>query len=72
MGKKGTVIIENTRGYHKGTSVILGKRMLLQFEFSINPNCAPYLNNINITHLNDKLKNNINLYPYTYQLVKYN
>jgi len=33
-GKKGTVILEDTRGLHKGHLVTAGDRLMLQFEFS--------------------------------------
>lgn len=33
-GKKGTVFIEDTSGFHKGKHLISGERLVLQFEFS--------------------------------------
>lgn len=33
VGEEGTLIIENTKGFHKGTNVKQGKRFLLQFLF---------------------------------------
>ena len=33
-GKKGTLIIEDTRGLHKGKNLEEGDRLILQFEFT--------------------------------------
>ena len=33
IGKRGTVIVEDTRGLHKGVPVITGDRLILQFEY---------------------------------------
>lgn len=33
-GKKGTIILEDTSGFHKGTPVLKGHRLLLQLEFT--------------------------------------
>ncbi len=34
IGKKGTLIAEDTRGLHKGTAVQKGARLLMQFSFA--------------------------------------
>jgi hypothetical protein len=39
-GPAGTILIANTRGYHKGAPVISGHRLLLQFEYT----CSMYFN----------------------------
>ena len=65
-GEKGTVIFENTRGYHKGTPVINGERLILQLEFAINPYCFPGCgNNFKIKNKTDFMKK----YKYIFQLV---
>lgn len=33
-GRRGTIILEDTRGLHKGKHVVRGERLLLQFQFS--------------------------------------
>jgi len=69
-GKQGTVIIEDTRGYHKGTPVLSGSRYILQLEFAIN-DC--YVNSIppfNIKKINNSLNEAIKKYPYIYQKIK--
>jgi len=35
-GKRGTVIVEDTRGLHKGMPVITGDRLILQFEYCVS------------------------------------
>ena len=35
-GKRGTVIVEDTRGLHKGVPVITGDRLILQFEYCVS------------------------------------
>lgn len=34
VGKRGTILIVDTRGFHKGEKLINGKRLLFQIEFS--------------------------------------
>jgi len=36
-GKKGTMNLVDTRGYHKGTPVVKGHRLLIQLEWADNP-----------------------------------
>ena len=65
-GKKGTVIFENTRGYHKGTPVINDERLILQLEFAINPYCFKGCgDNFNLLNNNKFIKKN----PYIYKLI---
>jgi len=70
-GEKGTVVIEDTRGFHKGTPVIEGHRIILQLEFAINP-CSFGSGIFRISNENIKsvLEDNIKKYPRTYLRVK--
>lgn len=64
-GKKGTVVFENTRGYHKGTPVIEGERLILQIEFAINPYCSGEIKNFKLEH-NNKI---LSKFDYIYQII---
>lgn len=69
-GKKGTIIFENTRGFHKGTHVLEKERNILQLEFSINKQYASgYPKCINLKNPNEKFKRYNKNYPYVYQYI---
>lgn len=72
-GKKGTVIFENTRGFHKGTHVLENERNMIQLEFSINKQYATgYPKSINLKNPNERFLEYNNKYPYIYQYVNIN
>jgi hypothetical protein len=66
-GNQGTIIIEDTRGYHKGMPVISGERIILQLEYAINNSFGKDQPNMYIKNIEDSLKNSIEKYPYIYQ-----
>ena len=68
-GKSGTIIFEDTRGYHKGLPVVEGERVLLQLEFAINPSYG----NTHIKKVNNPiklLKEAKQKYPYVFQNIR--
>ena len=67
-GKQGTLIIEDTRGYHKGLPVVSGERIILQLEYAINPS---YGKQIPLFKINDKenISAHMDKYKYVYQNV---
>ena len=42
IGKKGTILLENTRGFHSGSELKEGKRCILQFQYGISK--VPFTN----------------------------
>ena len=70
-GKKGTMIIEDTIGYHKGLPVEEGERIILQIEFSINPYSSNYYKKYKLSKIIDKLATKKKLYPYIYRTIKF-
>ena len=69
IGKSGTIIFEDTRGYHKGLPVVEGERVLLQLEFAINPSYG----NTHIKKVNNPiklLKEAKQKYPYVFQNIR--
>jgi hypothetical protein len=67
-GKQGTLIIEDTRGYHKGLPVISGERIILQIEYAINPSYGKQIPPFKINNKENILEY-INKYKYVYQNV---
>jgi len=67
-GKKGTIVFEDTRGYHKGTPVLEGSRIILQLEFALNP-VAYKKFKLGSGEITDGLKEKIELYPYIYDFI---
>ena len=69
-GKKGTIIIEDTRGFHKGKELQNGHRSLIQFEFASIMFYSLFnkgvRNNINSDKFSNKFKQFVKLYPRTY------
>jgi len=51
-GKKGTIIFENTNGFHKGSPLIEGHRIMLQLEFCCGT--RGIINNVAVKHLRKK------------------
>tara|TARA_R110002074_G_scaffold386746_1_gene568583 strand:- start:7343 stop:8380 length:1038 start_codon:yes stop_codon:yes gene_type:complete len=66
-GRKGTVIIEDTRGYHKGLPVIDGERIMLQLEYSINPSYGRDQPSLGLVNPSESMKERLKSYPYIYQ-----
>ena len=66
-GDKGTMIIEDTRGYHKGCPLIKGQRILLQLEFAINPSYGNLLPKFKLNKMTTQMHNAIQKYPYIFQ-----
>ena len=64
-GKSGTIIFEDTRGYHKGLPVVEGERVLLQLEFAINPSYGG--GPVKINNPVKSLKECKQKYPYIFQ-----
>lgn len=67
-GSKGSIIVVDTRGLHKGKPLTEGERLLLQFEFSNSLFGAEY-NEISLKKdsLNDELAGTMEQFPYTFQ-----
>lgn len=72
IGKKGTIIFENTRGFHKGTHVLENERNILQLEFSINKQYYhAYSKCIELKNPTKRFNIYNKKYPYIYQYIKY-
>ena len=67
-GKQGTLIIEDTRGYHKGLPVVSGERIILQIEYAINPSYGKQVSPLKINNKENILEH-MNKYKYIYQNV---
>jgi hypothetical protein len=68
-GSAGTIMAVDTRGFHKGKSLLMGKRLLLQLQFSNSVFGAPYEvvcgKNVDPIHQNTK-----SIFHRTYQLIR--
>ncbi|QDV11933.1 Phytanoyl-CoA dioxygenase (PhyH) [Rosistilla oblonga] len=60
-GESGTIAIVNTRGYHKGASVLRGHRLLLQFEYasSLYFNPVPAFSFSDLSDANQRLREQV-------------
>lgn len=67
--KKGTIIVADTRGLHKGQALMKGERLIFQIEFSNNLFGMQY-SDINCDKVNVKYNQKISNNPYAYQLFK--
>lgn len=65
-GKKGSIIIADTRGLHKGKNLLNGKRLIFQIEFCNSLFGAEY-NKLNIENTTAKFKEKIQKYSYSYK-----
>ena len=66
-GRRGTLVIEDTRGYHKGLPVIDGERIMLQFEYSINPSYGRQQPSLRLVSPSESMRERLKSYPYIYQ-----
>ncbi len=64
-GAKGTIIIEDTRGLHKGNHLIKGERLMLQLQYS-NTLFGAVLPKAKLEVTSEKLAENFKLFPQTY------
>lgn len=64
-GAKGTIIIEDTRGLHKGNHLIKGERLMLQLQYT-NTLFGAVLPKAKIEVVSDKLAENFKWFPQTY------
>lgn len=70
-GKRGTLIVEDTRGLHKGKHCVNGDRLLLQFEFSASDFGAEMeLLHVAGENLTNKSIQTMEKYPYLYQKIR--
>lgn len=67
IGKKGTIIAEDTRGLHKGKHVEKGDRLILQIQFSNSLFGANYKHGRLEIEKNSRLSVMINKYPLVYK-----
>lgn len=67
VGKKGTLIVEDTRGLHKGTAVQKGARLLMQFSFADHMFSSRYPEQTFRKFENPRAANFVTQYPYIYQ-----
>ena len=66
-GKKGTLVIEDTRGYHRGLPVIDGERIMLQLEYAINPSYGRLQPSLRLVNPSESMKERLKSYTYLYQ-----
>ena len=69
VGKRGTLIVEDTRGLHKGKHCISGDRLLFQLEFAASTFGAP-IEKLEMSGASNEAKVLIQKYPHTYQMVE--
>ena len=69
IGKRGTLIVEDTRGLHKGKHCISGDRLLFQLEFTASTFGAP-IEQLVISGESSEAQAMLQKYPYTYQVVQ--
>jgi hypothetical protein len=69
IGKRGTLIVEDTRGLHKGKHCISGDRLLFQLEFTASTFGAP-IEQLVISRQSSEVQALLQKYPYTYQVVQ--
>jgi len=69
IGKQGTLIVEDTRGLHKGKHCISGDRLLFQLEFTASTFGAP-IEQLVISRKSSEVQALLQKYPYTYQVVQ--
>lgn len=67
VGKKGTLIVEDTRGLHKGTAVQKGARLLMQFSFANHMFSSRYPEVGFKAFKNPRAQDFVNKNPYIYQ-----
>lgn len=65
VGARGTIIIEDTRGLHKGMHLAKGQRLMLQLQYS-NTLFGALLPKAKLEIISEKLAENFKLYPKTY------
>lgn len=66
---KGSLLIEDTRGLHKGRHLIKNNRFLLQVQYSSSL-FGGAVENFIMPKLNNHMKEAINEYEYTYSVFK--
>lgn len=72
-GKRGTLIVEDTRGLHKGKHVIEGDRLLFQLEFTSSEfGQASDLGQISKENLSPVLEKSMARFPSVYSLINLN
>jgi hypothetical protein len=72
-GSAGTMIVEDTRGLHKGAHVQSGARLLFQIQLTTSLyGSAEERDDMELNHscLTEELKESINKFPYVYQKIK--
>jgi len=70
-GKRGTLIVEDTRGLHKGKHVVKGDRLLFQLEFTSSEfGQASNLGRISKKTISSDLKEKISKFPSVYSLIE--
>jgi ectoine hydroxylase-related dioxygenase (phytanoyl-CoA dioxygenase family) len=71
-GKRGTLIVEDTRGLHKGKHVVKGDRLLFQLEFTSSEfGQASNLGRISKKSISPTLKDSMSRFPSVYSLIKH-
>lgn len=65
-GPRGTLIVEDTRGLHKGTNLIRGNRLVFQIEFAINLFGAEYPPIRLNERFSQEFRDRVRRYPYTF------
>jgi hypothetical protein len=69
VGKRGTLIVEDTRGLHKGKHCISGDRLLFQLEFTASTFGAP-IEKLVMSEATSETRGLLKKYPHTFQMVE--
>jgi hypothetical protein len=69
VGKRGTLIVEDTRGLHKGKHCISGDRLLFQLEFTASTFGAP-IEKLKMSGATSETRELLKRYPHTFQMVE--
>jgi len=69
VGKRGTLIVEDTRGLHKGKHCISGDRLLFQLEFTASTFGAP-IEKLIMSEVTSETSALLKRYPHTFQMVE--